>query len=342
MESKEVIRYVKQEIPKIIESDVELQGKLQLLFEDHFTKKTTFDDRFDRIINELRLDRIEQRKKWEEQNKKWEEWNLKHEKDREQDKKKWEEQNKKWEEWNLKHEKDREQDKKKWEEWNIRYEQNRLQEREKWEEQNKKWEEWNLKHEKDREQDKKKWEEWNIRYEQNRIQERKKWEEQNKKWEEQHKYNLRLLENIDEQDKLHRSSIGALGARWGLHSEESFRNGLKGILEKDFGVQIFNYNDRDDEGIVYYGRPELIELDIIVKNGILILCEIKSSLSKNDIYAFERKVRFYEKKHKEKATKLIVISPMVDPKAKKVADELGIKVYSHAGKHYNNILEDIE
>lgn len=130
------------------------------------------------------------------------------------------------------------------------------------------------------------------------------------------------------------STIGALGARWGIHSEQSFRKALKGILEETFDVEVINVTEFDDEGDVF-GRPDQVELDIIIRNGTLIICEIKSSMSKSDMYIFERKVRFYEKRHQKQATKMIVISPMVDKRAEPVAKKFGIEVYSYA----NNIKE---
>lgn len=48
------------------------------------------------------------------------------------------------------------------------------------------------------------------------------------------------------------------------------------------------------------------------------------------MYSFERKARFYEKLHQRQANRLLVISPMVDPRALKVAENLGIEVYSDA------------
>jgi hypothetical protein len=53
-------------------------------------------------------------------------------------------------------------------------------------------------------------------------------------------------------------------------------------------------------------------------------------MSKSDLYAFERKVRFYEKRHNRKAHRALVISPMVDRRAQDVARKLGIEVYSYA------------
>ncbi|HRI57459.1 MAG TPA: hypothetical protein PK170_10225, partial [Anaerolineae bacterium] len=85
-----------------------------------------------------------------------------------------------------------------------------------------------------------------------------------------------------------------------------------------------------DESGEVFGRPDQIELDLIVIDGMLILCEIKSSLSKGDIYTFERKTRWYEKRHSRVADRRMVISPMVDKRALKAAHELGIEVYSYA------------
>jgi hypothetical protein len=166
-----------------------------------------------------------------------------------------------------------------------------------------------------------------------REENRRKWDENQKKWDEnQRKWDEMRKESNDRFDSLIKrldSTIGALGARWGMRSEKSFRNGLQAILEESFDVKVLNINEFDDEGIVF-GRPDQVELDIIIKNGILIICELKSSMSKSDMYIFERKVRFYEQRHNRKASRMIVISPMVDKKAMRVAEDLNIEVYSYA------------
>ena len=152
-------------------------------------------------------------------------------------------------------------------------------------------------------------------------------EEQHSKWEANQAELQRLHEEIMAQnDKLDRS-IGGLGARWGLKSESAFRNALAGILEKHFGVEVLNISEYDDQGLVF-GRPDQIELDIIIKNGLLLICELKSSIDKAGMYSFERKARFYEERHQRKADRLIVISPMIDPRAMPVAQRLGIETFS--------------
>jgi hypothetical protein len=157
-------------------------------------------------------------------------------------------------------------------------------------------------------------------------------EDQNKKWEENQKEIRKLYDVLekywkDSNRKLN-TTVGALGARWGLRSEGSFRNALKGILE-DLGLRVEHIDDYDEEGMVY-GQPSSVEIDIIIKNGLLMICELKSSISKAEMFTFYKKTLFYEKKYQRKGDRLIVISPMVENKACEAAEELGIKVYSYA------------
>lgn len=155
----------------------------------------------------------------------------------------------------------------------------------------------------------------------------RKWEEQNRKWEANQEDLRRLHEAIMAQALKHDRSIGALGSRWGMQSETAFRNALTGILEKNFGVQVLNVSECDDGGEVF-GRPDQVEMDVIIKNGLLLICELQSSIDKAGMYIFERKARFYEKRHQQKADRLIVISPMIDARARRVAEKLGIEMYS--------------
>ncbi len=51
--------------------------------------------------------------------------------------------------------------------------------------------------------------------------------------------------------------------------------------------------------------------DTVISNVLPITCELKSSITRAAMYTFERKARFGEKRHNCKASRLIVISPMV-------------------------------
>jgi len=186
---------------------------------------------------------------------------------------------------------------------------------------------------KDREENNRKWEEQNRQFNQ-------RWEETNKRLDdfirksderfarsdERFEAMLQEIKNIRSRQE---SSVVALGSRWGIAAESSFRNALKAILENRFDVQVLNVTEYDHEGFVF-GQLDQVELDVIIKNGEIIICEIKSSMSRSDIYTFNRKVQFYEKQHNCKVTSMMVISPMVDKYAQAVAKKLGIEVYSYS------------
>jgi len=225
MNMREVKELIMQELPGILQEDVEMQRFILRISSRHFADKAETESRFDRLLDDLRRDREEQSKRWEEQS--------------------------------------------------------------------------------------------------------KRWTEQNTRWDENQATINQMLRSIQDLAHKHDSTIGALGARWGLHTEQSFRNALKGILEEFFDIQVINVVEYDDTGEVF-GRPDQVELDVIIKDSQLLICEIKSSMSKADVVIFDRKVKFYEKKHQRQASGVLVISPMVDRRAQAVADNLGIQVYSHA------------
>ena len=171
----------------------------------------------------------------------------------------------------------------------------------------------------DREEQRLKWEEQNRKWDEQRLEDARKWEEQR----------IERERDREESDRRYNSTIGALGSRWGVCSEASFRNGLQAILTESFGVEVLNLQEKDPEGEVF-GRPDQVEIDVIIQNGLVIVCELKASMSKSDMYTFDRKVAFYQKRYQRSVNRKIVISPMVDTRALPVAEQLGIEVYSYA------------
>ncbi|MEK6660090.1 MAG: DUF3782 domain-containing protein [Campylobacterota bacterium] len=201
-----------------------------------------------------------------------------------------------------------------------RMDEDRIRQDKKWEEQNAKWEDYLKKSAEDKETENKKWAE-------HLSADEKKWTEQRaadeKRWTENQKV-------MNDNNKKHEQFMGAIGARWGLNSEASFRNALKGILrELDSQYEVIRYEEIDEEGIVF-DRPGPVEIDVIIKNGKIYLIEIKSSVSKSDVFIFLRKVKYYEKRHKKKVFQIIMISPMIDEKVKEFAQGEKVKLYSYA------------
>lgn len=240
MSTAEMKQLIKRELPVIFREDAEIHQFILELTRDQYAEKRETESRFDRILDELRRDREENRKKWEE---------------------------------------------------------HLQEERQRWTE---------------------------------HLQEEKLWrDEQNRKWDENQKTIQRVLDKLDAFSRKYESSIGAIGSRWGFQAEESFRSALKSILEQSFGVEVLNITEFDETGEVF-GQPDQVELDVIIKNGLLIICEIKSSMSRADVYVFSRKVKFYERLHQCSANRRIIITPMMRDDARRVADKLAIEVFSYA------------
>ncbi len=325
MESQQIRQILMRELPVIMQQDPEVRRFILELSRQYFADRVETENRFDRILEEMRREREENSRKWEEQNRKWEEQNRRWEANQQELRAMREEQNRKWEANQQELRAMREEQNRKWEEQNRKWEANQQELRAMREEQNRKWEEQNRRWE----EQNRKWEEQNRKWEANQQELRAMREEQNRKWEENQKTIRQMLDEIHALNRKHDTTIGALGARWGLYTEQSFRNALRSILEESFGVRVINVVEYDDAGEVF-GRPDQVELDLVIKDSVFIICEISSSMSKADMYTFERKARFYEKRHDRKADRLMVISPMVSPQAQVVAQKLGIEVYTHA------------
>jgi len=313
------------ELPEFFRKDIQVREYILEITRREYADKTKTEDRIDRILDELRNDREKQDKKWAAQEKKWEA----QEKKWEAQEKKWEAQEKKWEAWEKRWQEKQKEDKekweaqeKKWEAWEKRWQEKQKEDKEKWLAWERKWEE-------KQKEDKEKWEAWERKWEEKQKEDKEKWLAQEKKWEENQKVINQMLAEIKGLGKKYDSTIGAMGSRWGIQTEKAFRDALRSILEDSFGVKVEQYLDWDEEGTVF-GEPDQVEMDVIIHNGTLLLCEIKSSMNKSDMYVFWRKKKFYENRHDRKADRVIVISPMVDRRAVPTAQKLGIEVFGYA------------
>ncbi|MCC6004547.1 MAG: DUF3782 domain-containing protein [Thermofilum sp.] len=140
---------------------------------------------------------------------------------------------------------------------------------------------------------------------------------------------VKLREDMNRGFELIERRISALGARWGIQTEEAFREALKGILEKEFGVKVERWVAKDTEGTVY-DYPSDVEIDMAVKDDKTILIEISSHIKASDIPIFRRKAQFYEKATGKKPGRLIIVTPYADEKAIEIAKKFGIEIYTKA------------
>ena len=310
MHDEEVITLIRQRLPELVRTDPEIRGWILDLGREYFADRTQTDSRFEQMLSELRQEREAWNRRFEEERAEWrrlwekerEDWNRRFEEERAEWRRLWEEER---EAWNRRFEEERAESERRWRRFLARYERRWQQQLAEW---NRRWEEERA--------------EWNRRWEEERAESNRRWEENQKEHQEFRESFRHLLQRID-------TGISAIGARWGIFAESAFRNGIQAILEESFGVQVLHYQGYDETGDVF-GHPDQVELDLIIRDSTLIVCEIKSSMSRSDMYTFDRKVRFYERREGRQADRKIVISPMVEEKAFQIARRLGIEVYTHA------------
>jgi len=121
--------------------------------------------------------------------------------------------------------------------------------------------------------------------------------------------------------------ISALGARWGLMAESAFREGLRGLLEKEFGFKVESWRAYDEAGIVF-GYPSEVEVDVAVSDEKLILIEVSSHVRASDVLQFKKKAELYEGKTGRRPDRLIIVTPYIDEKALEAAKQPGIEAYT--------------
>ncbi|MEM2751268.1 MAG: DUF3782 domain-containing protein [Nitrososphaerales archaeon] len=137
----------------------------------------------------------------------------------------------------------------------------------------------------------------------------------------------KLREDMNKGFILLERHISALGARWGLMSEEAFREGLRGLLEREFGFTIEKWRTYDEHGKVF-GYPSEIDVDITVKDEKIILIEVASHVKASDIYQFKRKAELYIEKTGKRPNRLLIVTPYIDEKALEASKQLNIEVYT--------------
>ena len=134
-----------------------------------------------------------------------------------------------------------------------------------------------------------------------------------------------LKRHGDELARLRRH-LDALGARWGLMSEEAFREGLRAVLGET-GIRVERWEYFDGEGYVH-GYPSVVEVDVAVVDGQPVLVEVKSHVRRSDVYELKRKAELYERVTGRKPTRLMVVSPYIEDGALEACKRLGVEPYT--------------
>jgi len=137
-----------------------------------------------------------------------------------------------------------------------------------------------------------------------------------------------LEHRFDSEIRRLETTITALGARWGVLSEDAFREGVRRLLaEAGWAVEKVLLFDR--EGYVY-GEPSEVEYDVVVRDGKTFLVEITSALKRGDLPTLRRKREYFEKARGVKVDAVFVVTPFIHDKVpervKAMAKDMGIEV----------------
>jgi len=84
------------------------------------------------------------------------------------------------------------------------------------------------------------------------------------------------------------ASITALGYRYGIYTEDVFRDAIKYLIEdllKAYEVRRWTYYD--NEGVVF-GYPSVIDVDVLIRDNEHILIEYKASIDRGDVAELAR------------------------------------------------------
>lgn len=120
------------------------------------------------------------------------------------------------------------------------------------------------------------------------------------------------------------SKINALGTRWGVVSEEAFRESIKYLVEdllRAYKVSRWTYFDKD--GAVY-GHPSYVEVDVLVRDNEHVIVEFKSYADKPDVAELYRIGQLYEKVSGVKP-RLLIVASAIRKRAKELADQLEVE-----------------
>jgi len=138
---------------------------------------------------------------------------------------------------------------------------------------------------------------------------------------------IKLREDMNRGFMLLERRISALGARWGLMSEEAFREGIKGLVEGELGLKIERWSRYDAKGSVS-GYPSQVEIDMALHDEKIVLVEVKSYVRASDVYLFKKKAEFYEETEGKKPSRLVIVTPYAEEGALEAAKHLSIEIYT--------------
>ena len=131
---------------------------------------------------------------------------------------------------------------------------------------------------------------------------------------------------IEEELRDTRRLVMVIAHRYGIITEEAFRQAMKYVVEDALGAgEVSRWSHYDSEGIVY-GHPAVVEVDVMVRDdGTHVLLEVKSRVSRGDILELSKVGELYERVMGVKP-RLVIIGGFIDRGVPELAKKLGVEV----------------
>jgi hypothetical protein len=146
-------------------------------------------------------------------------------------------------------------------------------------------------------------------------------------------FDEKLTKMWQAQKKYVDTTLGRLGSRWGKDTERAFREGLKTVLEKEFGAKITPW--RYPKKIPHIDPlRESYEIDVVISDEKIILLEIKTSVYEEQVEVFVKNVMAYEYIEKKKVHRKLLVTPLAVEEAKELADKYGVELISPPLSYY--------
>ncbi len=130
---------------------------------------------------------------------------------------------------------------------------------------------------------------------------------------------------LEEEFRENRRLVLIVAHRFGVISERAFREAMRFVVEEVLGVaKVEKWVYRDGEGYVY-GYPSIIEVDVVVRDDVHVLVEVKSRVSRGDVAELYRKAVLYERIVGVKP-KMLIIGGFIDEDAWEAARKLDVEI----------------
>jgi hypothetical protein len=146
-------------------------------------------------------------------------------------------------------------------------------------------------------------------------------------WREMNKFREEFTESLKQFERSFNIRLSIVGNRWGINAEMAFKEGMKTIVEKEFGWKVTKWRY---EGILpdIHPKRDKYEIDVVISDSEVILVEIKGSASEADVIKFYDNVRAYERVNGVKAKRKVMIVALAYPDARLEAQKYGIELIS--------------